>query len=83
MNPALTETIAAFMIDSTEYEIDHLGLTDPAQWGHCTVYRAGTRHQRAAFVVPEAGPWPGRRSDALRVTEERLVELATAALGDR
>jgi hypothetical protein len=81
------ETVATFTVDGDPepYEIDHLGITDPAQWGQYTVYRG--RKQLAAFVVPVAAPrsWnrPPRPSNGrppAPVSDEELIELARGAL---
>ncbi|HST80390.1 MAG TPA: hypothetical protein VLL08_01475 [Kineosporiaceae bacterium] len=74
------ETVATFTVegDPEPYEIDHLGITDPAQWGQYTVYRR--RKQLAAFVVPVAAPRPWNRPAPAPVPDEELIELARAAV---
>lgn len=76
-----TETVATFTgEDEQTYEIDHLGITSPSQWGEFTVYRNGK--QLAEFALAEAMLKPQYRPTALPVTTEELVDLAKAALED-
>jgi len=76
-----TETVATFVgEDGQEYEIDHLGITSPAQWGEFAVYRNGK--QLAEFALIEAMLKPQYRPAELPVTPEELVDLAKAALED-
>lgn len=75
-----TETVATFMVegDAELYEIDHLGITDPTQWGQYTVYRR--RRQVAAFAVPVSVVRSRSRASRPPASDEELVELARAAL---
>lgn len=85
-----TETVATFLVDGDQqpFEIDHLGITDPALWGQYTV--SHRRRQVAAFTIAVPGPSnatrskvaSGQRARPLRApaAEEQLIELARAAL---
>lgn len=41
MSSTPTETIARFDHEGVTYELDHLGIAHPEQWGHLAIYAAG------------------------------------------
>ena len=78
--PDVNETIAAYTADGMSYEIDHLGIGHPHQWGQFAVYRDG--QQVSAFEIPESALRPEHRPKDLPVTPAELIELAQAAVAE-
>lgn len=70
-----TETVTTFTLDGDTYEIDHLGICDPDNFGSFAVYRdgrmVGNFHHHAPWVSPRDIPLPD---------EIDLVSMAKAAL---
>lgn len=72
------ETIASYMLGGETYEIDHLGINSPSQWGEFAVYRDSK--QVAVFDIPESMLKPELRPAELSVTTEELVFQARDAV---
>lgn len=74
------EVIATYEDGAMVYEIDHLGIAYPSQWGEFAVYLCGTNEQVAEFAIPESALKPEFRPADLPVTTGELIELAKAAV---
>jgi hypothetical protein len=74
------ETIATFTHDGKLYEIDHLGIGCPPQWGEFAVYCDGV--QITDFAIEESMLKPEHRPAELPVTTEQLIRLAREAVAD-
>ena len=72
------ETIASFVFGGLTYEIDHLGINFPSQWGVFAIYRDSK--QIVEFDIPEAMLDPDCLPAELPVTTEELVFQARDAL---
>jgi hypothetical protein len=70
------ETVATFTHNGVEYEIDHLGICRPSQYGQFAIYRDGS--QVAEFEVDDAVMKPEFRTGLPATTD--LVRLAKEAL---
>ena len=76
----IDETVMTYEDNGQVYEIDHLGVGWPSQWGEFAVY-TGNR-EVAAFSIPESLLKPEFRPAALPVTPDQLVELAKQAVSE-
>lgn len=72
------ETIATYEHDGVAYEIDHLGICAPSQYGEYAVYQGG--EQIAEFAVEASLYIPGHRPPLPEL--DMLVALAKAAVSD-
>jgi hypothetical protein len=72
------ETVATYRQDGTTYEVDHLGICQPNQWGQFAIYRDG--EQIAEFALAEALLRPEHRPHDLPVTTQELIRLARQAV---
>ncbi|MGW4528311.1 hypothetical protein [Amycolatopsis sp. NPDC004378] len=54
MSTTPTETIARFDHEGVTYELDHLGLAQPEQWGQLAVYADGDMVAEFAVTFPAA-----------------------------
>lgn len=54
MSTTPTETIARFDHEGITYELDHLGLAQPEQWGQLAVYADGDMVAEFAVAFPAA-----------------------------
>jgi hypothetical protein len=64
-----TETVATFVHDGTVYEIDHLGIGVPEQWGSFVVYRGAAPLVEFTILeseMPSTGTLIDRATEALR-----------------
>lgn len=73
-----TEVIATYVNGGATYEIDHLGIGNPKQWGDFAVYRDG--EQVAEFCIEASWFKPEHRPPLPDI--EELIELAKAAVTD-
>lgn len=77
----VNETIATYEDGAMVYEIDHLGIAYPSQWGEFAVYICGSASEQVAeFAIPESALKAECRPAELPVTTEQLIELAKAAV---
>jgi len=74
-----TETIVIYEHDGYGYEIDHLGVCRPEQWGCFVVYSADGE-MLAEFALPESVLRPELQPAALPVSGDELIQLARAAV---
>lgn len=72
------DTIAVYEDGGKTYEIDHLGISSPEQWGNFAVYCDG--ELVAEFCIPESSLSPEYRPASLPLTTEVLVEHAKGAV---
>lgn len=72
-----TETIATFKHGGSEYEIDHLGIRRPLNWGQFAIYRSD--EQVGEFAIPESALLPEFQPEELPAVDE-LITLAIASL---
>ena len=75
---AHAETIATFTLGGKTYEIDHLGIGFPSQWGEFNVWTGG--NCIAEFAIEESALKPEFRPAELPVTTEELIRLAREAV---
>lgn len=54
MSTTPTETITRFAHEGVTYELDHLGLAQPEQWGQLAVYADGDMVAEFAVAFPDA-----------------------------
>ena len=76
-----TETIVIYEHDGYGYEIDHLGVCRPDQWGCFAVYSAHGE-MLAEFALPESLLRSGLQPAALPVSDDELIQLARAAVSE-
>jgi hypothetical protein len=74
------ETIATYTDGGKVYEIDHLGIGCPPQWGEFAVYCDG--EMVADFAIEESALRPEFRPDELPVSMDELIRLARDAVND-
>jgi hypothetical protein len=72
-----TEVIATFHHDGKTYEIDHLGIRRPLNWGEFAIYCDDA--QVGEFAIPASARLPKFQPDDLPPIDE-LVALAIADL---
>jgi hypothetical protein len=72
------ETIATYEDDGKTYEIDHLGIGSPDQWGNFAVYCGD--EMVAEFCIPESSLSPQCRPKELPLTPEVLIIHAKGAV---
>jgi hypothetical protein len=77
-NLGVSETVATFEQDGSIYEVDHLGISDPGQWGEFDVYRDGKCV--AGFTVPLPALRPAGGAEDLPADVEELIRLARQAV---
>lgn len=70
-----TEVIATFDHDGRTYEIDHLGIRRPLNWGEFAIYR--NDEQVGEFAIPESMLLPQFQPEDLPPADE-LIALAIA-----
>jgi hypothetical protein len=75
-----TETVASYQQDGETYEIDHLDICRPDQWGWFAVYRGS--EQVAEFAIEESMLRTAYRPVKLPVSSDELIRLARAAVAD-
>ena len=78
---ATAETIAAYRQGRHRYEIDHLGICRPEQWGQFAVYCDGD--QVAEFALSEALLRAEYRPRELPVAVDELIRLARQAVTEQ
>jgi hypothetical protein len=71
------ETVATYELAGRDYEIDHLGICRPSQWGWFAVYCDGD--QVAEFAIEESMLPADLRPAELPVSTAELIRLAVAA----
>ena len=72
------DTIATYQDGGKTYEIDHLGISCPEQWGEFMVYCDG--EMTAGFCIPQSSLKSEYRPAALPVTNDDLIEMAKGAV---
>jgi hypothetical protein len=72
------ETIATFALGGQTYEIDHLGIGFPSQWGEFNVWTDG--NCVAEFAIEESALKPEFRPAELPVSTDELIRLAREAV---
>lgn len=72
------ETIATFTLGGKTYEIDHLGIGFPSQWGEFNVWAGG--NCVAEFAIEESALKPEFRPAELPVSTDELIRLAREAV---
>jgi len=77
-----TETILTYEHGGDGYEIDHLGVCRPGQWGCFAVYSAHGE-MLTEFDIPESLLRPELQPAALPVSDDELIELAREAVSRR
>jgi len=77
-----TETILTYEHDGRGYEIDHLGVCRPGQWGCFAVYSTHGE-MLAEFNIPESLLRPEIQPAALSVSDGELIQLAREAVSRR
>lgn len=81
MSTDTTETVAAYTDhDGVTYEIDHLGICLPSQWGEFAVYSGGVHV--TSFAIAESMLKPEFRPAELPVTRVELIGLARQAVAE-
>lgn len=75
-----TETIASYEHDGKTYEIDHLGINSPTQWGVFMIYLDGD--MVVDFAIEESMLKPEFRPADLPVDTDELIELAKRAVAE-
>jgi hypothetical protein len=75
-----TEIVASYRQDGETYEIDHLGICRPDQWGWFAVYRGS--EQVAEFAIEESMLQSEFRPAGLPVSGSELIRLAREAVAD-
>lgn len=78
--PETIETVATFTHGEATYEIDHLGICRPTQWGEFAIYCDGD--QVGEFAIAESLLKPEYRPAELPVTTAELIRLAHESLDD-
>lgn len=73
-----SEVIATFTRDGGTYEIDHLGIGNPSQYGEFAVYRGDV--QVAEFATDAAGYLPEHRPQLPEL--DTLIALAQQAVAE-
>jgi hypothetical protein len=73
-----SEVIATYTTGGATFEIDHLGIGNPDQWGEFAVYRDDV--QVAEFVTDAAGYLPAHRPELPDTAT--LIALAAQAVAD-
>jgi hypothetical protein len=77
-NNDVSETIAIYEDSGRTYEVDHLGINFPSQWGMFAVYWDGD--QVAEFAIEESFLKPEYRPAALPVQAPEVIRLAKLAV---
>jgi len=80
MSDSNAETIVTFTWCGKTYEIDHLGIGFPNQWGEFNVWTGG--NCVAEFAIEESALKPEFRPAELPVTEADLIRLARQAIAE-
>ena len=76
------DTIATYQDDGRTYEIDHLGVSHPEDWGNFAVYC--DEEMIAEFCIPQSSLNPELRPAELPLTTTELIEHAKGAVaGER
>jgi hypothetical protein len=73
------ETVATYTVAGKTYEIDHLGINYPEQWGEYAVYCDG--QQLTTFGIEEMC-LAAVRSPELMPTTDDLIKLAVQAVAE-